>query len=137
MMENHYRSSVAPPPSYNRPRELLVPLLAATKRGTTLDTIPLEQHLALTVSRAFFNADGSASPIASCNRFIRLAPRQSPTVEAPLGWVLADGTRARMQERLEDTTWGFNLGYVLRSDGEAKKKKHIYFQDRCPVTGDS
>ena len=136
MMENHYRSSVAPPPSYNRPRELLVPLLAATKRGTTLDTIPLEQHLALTVSRALSNADGSASPIASCNRFIRLAPRQAPTVEAPLGWVLADGTRTRMQERLEDT-WGFNLGYVLRSDVGDEEGKHVYFQDRCPVTGGS
>ena len=135
MMENHYRSAVAAPPSGDRPRELLVPLVAASKRSTTLDTVPLEQLLAIAVSRGHVPVpDGVASPVVQCNRFVRLAPLRQPTVEAPLGWVLAPDTRDRMAREL-DRSWDYNLTSsrgVTDVRGRALASiSHQFLQDRC------
>ena len=135
MMENHYRSAVAAPPSGDRPRELLVPLVTATKRSTTLDTVPLEQLLAIDVSRGFVPAPGGAtSPVIDCNRFVRLAPLRQPTVEAPLGWVLAPDTRDRMGGELVKS-WDYNKtssrGVTDLGGRTLAPIRHIYLQDRC------
>lgn len=135
MMENHYRSAVAAPPSGDRPRELLVPLVTATKRSTTLDTVPLEQLLAIDVSRGYIPAPSSAkSPVIDCNRFVRLAPLRQPTVEAPLGWVLAPDTRDRMGGELT-RSWNYNKTSsrgVSDFRGRALSPiTHTYLQDRC------
>ena len=135
MMENHYRSAVAAPPSGDRPRELLVPLVAASKRSTTLDTVPLEQLLAIAVSRGHVPVPGgAASPVVQCNRFVRLAPLRQPTVEAPLGWVLAPDTRGRMAREL-DRSWDYNLTSsrgVTDVRGRALASiSHQFVQDRC------
>ena len=78
MMENHYRSAVAAPPSGDRPRELLVPLVAAIKRSTTLDTVPLEQLLAIGVSRGFVPVDGGPAEPGH-----RLQPVRAARAAAP------------------------------------------------------
>ena len=135
MMENHYRSAVAAPPSGDRPTELLVPLVTASKRSTTLDTVPLEQLLAIDVSRGFVPVPGGVrSPVTDCNRFVRLAPLRQPTVEAPLGWVLAPDTRLRMEGELLHS-WSYNKTYsrgVTDFRGRALKPiSHLFLQDRC------
>ncbi len=134
MMENHYRSAVAAPPSGDRPVELLVPLVTASKKSTTLETVPLEQLLAIAVSRGFVPADGPASPVVQCNRFVRLAPLRQPTVEAPLGWVLAPDTRDRMGGELAKT-WDYNRTFSRGATdirGQALETiTHPYLQDRC------
>ena len=135
MMENHYRSAVGAPPSGDRPRELLVPLVAASKKSTTLETVPLEQLLAIAVSRGYVPAPGgAASPVIQCNRFVRLAPLRQPTVEAPLGWVLAPDTRLRMSDELA-RSWEYNKTYsrgVTDLRGKAlAAPKHLFLQDRC------
>ena len=135
MLENHYRSAVAAPPSGDRPRELLVPLVTATNRSTTLDTVPLEQLLAIDVSRGFVPAPGGAtSPVVDCNRFVRLAPLRQPTVEAPLGWVLAPDTRDRMGGELVKS-WDYNKtssrGVSDLGGRTLAPIRHIYLQDRC------
>jgi hypothetical protein len=97
MLENHYRSRVEAPPSPKRPRELLVPLTTSAKRSVTLGYVPLEQMVAHEISRPFpVSEDG----VPACNRFIRLAPTIRADVQAPLGWVLAEGTRASMRNAL-------------------------------------
>ncbi len=135
MMENHYRSAVAAPPSGDRPRELLVPLVTATKRSTTLDTVPLEQLLAIDVSRGFVPVEvGTRSPVIECNRFVRLAPLRQPTVEAPLGWVLAPDTRNRMGSELL-RSWDYNKessrGVTTTAGKALPSIRHNYLQDRC------
>ena len=108
MMENHYRSRVAPALSSNRPAEVVVPLATSGKKGTTLGTSPLEQSMALAISRAYPGRPGEATTVRSCNRFVRLAPLKSPSVEAPLGWVLADDTRKGMRSAMQ-SAWSHNL----------------------------
>ena len=135
MLENHYRSAVAAPPSGDRPRELLVPLVTAAKRSTTLDTVPLEQLLAIGVSRGFVPGPGGADePGGRCNRFVRLAPLRQPTVEAPLGWVLAPDTRDRMGGELTKS-WDYNKTSSRGvSDFRGRTLppiRHTYLQDRC------
>jgi hypothetical protein len=97
MLENHYRSTVAAPPSPKRPRELLVPLTTLSKASTTLSYVPLEQAVAYEVSQPF-PVNGTA--VQLCNRFIRINPSLAAEVEAPLGWVLADDTRFGMRAAL-------------------------------------
>ena len=103
MLENHYRSRVVPALSTGRPAEIVAPIATARKKGTTLGTTPLEQAMALAVSRPYEGVPNDADPtVGSCNRFVRLAPLIQPVVEAPLGWVLADDTRRGMRTALEE-----------------------------------
>jgi hypothetical protein len=114
MLENHYRSRNPPAPSADRPRELVVPLEALGKKGTTVATTPMEQAIAVDVSGVYGSRNPDEVTLRSCNRFVRLAPLLEPegkdefaSVEAPLGWVLADGTRAGMRTALEES-WDLN-----------------------------
>lgn len=121
VLENHYRSVVANPPAGDRPNELLVPLTTNGNRGVTLGTVPLEQLFAAAASRPTGVVDG-AGGVRRCNRFVRLAPIKEPTVEAPLGWVLAADTRSSMRRALE-VTWNYNVPGPADEPG--------FLQDRC------
>ncbi|GAB3250930.1 hypothetical protein [Nocardioides dilutus] len=132
MLENHYRSRVNPPPPADRPKELAVPLATAGKRTTTVDTTPMEQALAIDISRAY-----GLNGVSACNRFVRLAPLletegedgQPPkfsSVEAPLGWVLARDTQKGMFEALE-ASWRFNV--QINDDAPPEFET---LQERCP-----
>ena len=125
MLENHYRSRVVPALSSDRPAELFVPLATMSRKSTTLGTTPLEQAIAIAVSRAYVSSPGAPTLVdGACNRFVRLAPLKSPVVEAPLGWVLADDTREGMRKAMQDA-WTHNLTVF---GGAAT---HQYLQQRC------
>jgi hypothetical protein len=129
MMENHYRSRVAPALANDRPAEVVVPLKTAGQKSTALGTTPMEQAMALAISRSYASFPGDASPVVgSCNRFVRLAPLKTPTVEAPLGWVLADDTRRGMRAAVE-AAWRHNLTVY---GGVANN----YLQQRCSTYRD-
>jgi hypothetical protein len=135
MLENHYRSRVVPALSTDRPAEVLVPLSTVRRKGATLGTTPLEQAMAIAVSRSYRSSPVPRSTVvSSCNRFVRLAPLKSPVVEAPLGWVLADDTRSGMRTAVQ-ASWDHNLTVVGGTAHSSLQQRCTSYLDRVRVSG--
>ena len=90
LADNHYRSSATTPP-LNRQREFTVPLSALGNRTDITGQENLEQAADL--------ATRSTGP-GGTSRFLRLAPHNGPTIQAPLGWVLSEASRDNLREEL-------------------------------------
>ncbi len=95
VLENHYGSEAAPRRP-QRPKELFVPPSAAAARSVTTGTVALEQAAVATMTR-------DIAGTGVCNRFLRLSPGSRPGVEAPLGWVLSEASKASLQIGLDRT----------------------------------
>jgi hypothetical protein len=135
MLENHYRSRVVPALSSDRPAEVVVPLATVRRKGATLGTTPLEQAMAIAVSRSYRSSPiPRATVVSSCNRFVRLAPLKSPVVEAPLGWVLADDTRSGMRAAML-ASWEHNLTVVGGTAHTSLQQRCTSYLDRVRVSG--
>lgn len=93
LLENHYRSR-ADAPDPRRPKELWVPLQAFGSSGTLRSSLALENQAAALMYKPL-------PSLGKKNRFVMIAPFNKPTVQAPLGWALAEPTRASMRNDVD------------------------------------
>ena len=94
-IDNGYQEPSPAPPT-KRPGELAVPLRTLFKARSTFTALARQNGAVL------FNHAIAADGVGLSDRYAHFFPRGHPGVEAPLGWVLSNGSKDDLEAQIAE-----------------------------------